>query len=565
MHQSALPQDGGHDGAHANASTVAASQQMVVATATAPLSPSLERTFRGHRGPVTAAAFHPNLQQVASSSLDGSVMIWNYKTTMRAFRYVGHRGAVNSVDFNRAGNVVASGSADTTVRFWIPTVKGESCCIKAHAASVRSVRFSADGQQLVTGSDDKSVKLWSTATQRFEQSFTGHQNWVRTVDISADGRLVASGGDDKAVYIWDTASRKETHALFDHTDAVTSVAFHPDAHCLAAGSHDRSINVWDLRMNALLQHYAAHAAPVTSLSFHPSGDWLLSGSMDGTARLWDVREGFLYCTLNGHEGAVLGAQYSPCGTQFATSGHDGLVLVWNSHTKAPARASQGRYVDPTNTILSPLPSNRLVGHTNNSNGPNDHRPTSARGVAEGKQLAHPQQAAAEKRLATATPRQLSGTLPPFAAASTAKHSSAHPHRPRASGPDDSGAGTNIAAAVQPEVPIEQMVRQVDITAQTQKIIETRLTHQEAYQRTMVDSMRDRDVRVAQQVEVLRQQLAAVSEEGVEQRREMSRLREAVSAQGDMIKQLLDQQRDFFAQLGATASHGSATLSSSSSA
>ena len=86
--------------------------------------PSLERSFRGHRDTVTGLVFHSNMKQLISGSSDGSVMIWNFKPAMRAFRFSGHKAAVHSVAYCPVTGLVASGSKDRTVRLWIPTVYG---------------------------------------------------------------------------------------------------------------------------------------------------------------------------------------------------------------------------------------------------------------------------------------------------------------------------------------------------------------------------------------------------------------------------------------------------------
>lgn len=85
--------------------------------------PVLERHYSGHRGDVTAVAFNPNMQQLASASLDGTVMLWNFKPSMRAFRLVGHTSAVEDVSFSPSGHLLASASRDCTVRLWVPSVK----------------------------------------------------------------------------------------------------------------------------------------------------------------------------------------------------------------------------------------------------------------------------------------------------------------------------------------------------------------------------------------------------------------------------------------------------------
>jgi WD40 repeat protein len=56
-----------------------------------PDDPTLERSFRGHRDAVTSVAFNTNLKQLISGSLDGCVMVWNFKPQLRAFRFAGHK------------------------------------------------------------------------------------------------------------------------------------------------------------------------------------------------------------------------------------------------------------------------------------------------------------------------------------------------------------------------------------------------------------------------------------------------------------------------------------------
>merc|ERR1719262_1677563 len=99
------------------------------------------------------------MKQLVSGGADATVMVWNFKLQLRAFRFVGHKDAVLSVAASPTGNLVASASKDRSLRLWIPNVKGDSTVIKAHTAAVRSIAFSHDGHSLVTASDDKTVKV----------------------------------------------------------------------------------------------------------------------------------------------------------------------------------------------------------------------------------------------------------------------------------------------------------------------------------------------------------------------------------------------------------------------
>jgi WD40 repeat protein len=56
--------------------------------------PALKRSFKGHKDSITGIAFNPNLKQVVSSSLDGTLMVWNFKPTLRPYRFIGHKGPI---------------------------------------------------------------------------------------------------------------------------------------------------------------------------------------------------------------------------------------------------------------------------------------------------------------------------------------------------------------------------------------------------------------------------------------------------------------------------------------
>ena len=53
--------------------------------------PVLTRTFRGHKSRVVAVAFNPNMKQIASASHDRTVMLWNFRPQLRAYKFTGHK------------------------------------------------------------------------------------------------------------------------------------------------------------------------------------------------------------------------------------------------------------------------------------------------------------------------------------------------------------------------------------------------------------------------------------------------------------------------------------------
>ena len=74
-----------------------------------PVDPSLERAFRGHKDAINASCFNPNMKQLVSGGADATVMVWNFKLQLRAFRFVGHKDAVLSVAAAPSSRAAAGG------------------------------------------------------------------------------------------------------------------------------------------------------------------------------------------------------------------------------------------------------------------------------------------------------------------------------------------------------------------------------------------------------------------------------------------------------------------------
>ncbi|BHF71438.1 hypothetical protein SprV_0401449600 [Sparganum proliferum] len=194
--------------------------------------PTLQIHFKGHRGAITNVSFNSNGKQLATSSMDSSLMIWNIKPQTRAYRY------------------------------------------------------SPDSQLILSSSDDKTIRLWDCRNQDCVQTFTEQGGFAGHLDFHPSGNCFASAGTNCSVKIWDLRMKRLLQHYNDHTSAVKKVSFHPSGHYLISASEDSTLKIFDLLEGRPLYTLNGHRGAATAVGFSSTGALFASGGADEQVFLW---------------------------------------------------------------------------------------------------------------------------------------------------------------------------------------------------------------------------------------------------------------------------------------
>lgn len=196
------------------------------------------RNFRTFTSPTpvqfSSLAVDPSGEVVAAGSTDSfEVFIWSVQTGKLLDVLTGHDGPISALAFSPTGNQLASASWDKTVRIW--NVFGRSHTVEplTLSADVLAVAFRPDGKELAASSLDGQIMFWDVAL--------GKQTGI------IEGRKDISGGrkvDDRT-----TAANSASGKSFN------SLAYTADGQCLLAGGNSKYVVIYDVRDGVMVKKF----------------------------------------------------------------------------------------------------------------------------------------------------------------------------------------------------------------------------------------------------------------------------------------------------------------------
>jgi WD40 repeat protein len=302
--------------------------------------PKERATLQGPAATISAVTFAPDGKLLASSSDDGTIILWDVATGKR--RATLKMAGAAPLAFSPDGKTLAAGGWPDITLWDVATGKVKAT-LKGHTAFVRCVAFSPDGKTLASGADSKTVsfslaadttiKLWDVGTGKERATLKGHTAPVYSVAFSPDGKTLTSGSWDKTIRLWEAATGKEKKAL-KQSDHVTALAFSPDGKTLASGrtrasESDERVRVLDAATGEDRAALKGHTSDVGCLAYSADGKLLASGSIDGVIKLWDVAASKERATVKGDAVSVYSLAFSPDGKLLAAGGSTGAVKLWD--------------------------------------------------------------------------------------------------------------------------------------------------------------------------------------------------------------------------------------------
>ncbi|CAN6843100.1 unnamed protein product [Brassica oleracea] len=185
-----------------------------------------ESTPEEHGYIITDVRFRPNTTQLATSSFDKTIKIWDASDPGYFRRTIsGHTAPVMSLDFHpNKTEIFCSCDGNSDIRFW--NINASNYIRASKASPLTQVRFQPISGKFLAAASDNTVSLVDVEKDIRVHLFKGHSSNVNSVCWNTSGELLASVSEN-SIKLWSPSSGDCIHDLSFSGNKFHSCVFHP--------------------------------------------------------------------------------------------------------------------------------------------------------------------------------------------------------------------------------------------------------------------------------------------------------------------------------------------------
>ncbi|KAJ1930734.1 U3 snoRNP protein [Tieghemiomyces parasiticus] len=259
--------------------------------------------------PITTITLNPTGEWIGvGSAALGQLLVWEWQSESYVLKQQGHSHDMSAVAYSPDGQYVATGDGQGRIKVWNT---GSGYCFVTftdHKGAIEALTFTKNGQVVVSASLDGTVRAFDLIRYRnFRTLVSPTPTQFGALAVDPSGEIVtASAKEDFTIFSWSLQTGKLLDTLAAHQAPVSQLAFHPEGNILASASWDKTVRLWYLLDRDRKVRCFEHSREVLSVAFRPDGEQLACSTLDGQINFWNVEYGTQTGSIEGRRDLVAG-------------------------------------------------------------------------------------------------------------------------------------------------------------------------------------------------------------------------------------------------------------------
>jgi len=294
-----------------------------------------------HSSPITRCKFLSNGSKIASSSVDGTVRLWNVDGFSSRHTTIYCLSEVISLEWENKSKILMCGTTDSKIKLWNSSTDKAIGDLNTPAEfpRVEDLVCNPNGNSFVSSSNnlartDGIVYTWNLRTLKIEEKLSSSNVVINSMSFNNSGTLLATGCVDGTIRIFDIKTGSPIAGWQAHGEELLSVQFSSDENNkLYSIGKDGKLYQWNVHMMGKpLREYQYPGFPTdthrtTKISFNSDSSSFIVGSNNKFALIYNVEQSSPVLKVSGHSGPVVTVDWHPTQNICVTGSLDQTVRL----------------------------------------------------------------------------------------------------------------------------------------------------------------------------------------------------------------------------------------------
>lgn len=293
--------------------------------------PPIQTLYKHQKG-VLALATHPSRNFLVSTSLDGTLQLWDSQTWHPIYHQEIPDGPGSHVCWNARGDRLAYSNNAGRIflqdlhrnqPLWTHQESSPCSGLQWHPQyNILFITFS-NGVCERWDLEQKPKQQWRMVQEDGVEHMALHAFCQQIVTVSLRGRLRA--------WPWDHTQTPQDHVLPAMSEESCYVlgCFSKSAQVLV-GTRQGQIIQWDLQKQHAIRNWKAHLQSVRAFVVPQHEHWWASAGNDQRIHLWSATTGNPLCTFATQPGTLRTLATEPQGLWLASAGSENTIQIWDT-------------------------------------------------------------------------------------------------------------------------------------------------------------------------------------------------------------------------------------------
>jgi WD40 repeat protein len=295
----------------------------------------------GHTAQVTDVDISNDGRYIVSSSVDKTVIVWDYATGREIVKFAGTEYGAIACAFSDKQDKVFSAGWDGKLREWSLETFEQSEMWDGFSNGINKLAIFPDDKRVALVGNAGVLKIINTQTGKTENEITVSKLACYGLVVGDKGKVIVVGDLSGVLKIYDARSLELLNEIKAHDFQINETEISPDESTVASCSYDYKIKLFDVKTGKFIREFTDEYQMWSAADISPDGKKLTAVTLNGYLYEWNLETGKLNFKIQTNSLMSTAVKYKNDSKEIVACGSSNEIGVYRSGSGTQVRIYKG--------------------------------------------------------------------------------------------------------------------------------------------------------------------------------------------------------------------------------